>query len=164
MIPPNSRIDAAMKKDAAMLPRPVARRWLSAMLFVAVLAAADIVFFRLQIWNGFSVLFSDRNDGVIEDAILEHWFNVVRSFSLWSEVSYFYPHDKTLGYTDGYFLFGLIHAIFRSVGFDPFLSSELVNVVIKSIGLAAFFAACRRIVGLSIRLGAVQRIPFYDQP
>ncbi len=123
--------------------------WLSAALFVAVLVAVNLAFFRLQILNGFSVLFSDRNDGVIEDAILEHWSNVVRGLSAWSEVGYFYPHVKTLGYTDGFFLFGLVHAIFRSFGIDPFLSSELVNVVVKNIGFVAFFVAARRIFRLS---------------
>src|SRR5262245_8785777 len=81
---------------------------LSAVLFVAVLVLVNLSFFRLQISNGFSVLFGDRYDGVIIVAILEHWFNVVRGLSAWSEVNYFYPHDKTLGYLDGYFIFGLI--------------------------------------------------------
>jgi hypothetical protein len=148
MMSPNGRADPLINEVTSQ-HRFTDRRWLSAAFFVAVLVAVNLVFFRLQILNGFSVLFSDRNDGVIEDAILEHWYNVIRGLAAWSEVNYFYPHDKTLGYTDGFFLFGLLHAIFRSFGLDPLLSSELVNVVVKNIGFAAFFVASRRTLGLS---------------
>ena len=147
MTPPREGV-APLARRSADLDRALDRR-VAGVVFVAVLVATIAIFFRLQIMNGFSVLFSDRNDGVIEDVILEHWFNVVRGLSAWTEVNYFYPHPNTLGYTDGYFLYGLAQAIFRGAGLDPFLASEMVNVVVKTIGFVAFFAACQRIFGLS---------------
>jgi hypothetical protein len=122
--------------------------WSRAPALIAAAALANALFFRLQILNGFSVLFGDAYDTVIEAALLEHWFNVLRGLAPWSEPNYFYPHALVLGYNDGYLIFGLIYSMFRAFGIDPLLSSELVNVVVKLIGFFAFFAAARRILKL----------------
>lgn len=125
-------------------------RTLSCMAFLAVLILVDAAFFRIQIGDGFSRVFGEPGaDGIIEDALVEHWNNVIRGLSSWSEPDYFLPYRNTLGYNDGYFLYGMIGSVFRTIGFDPFLSSELVNVTIKTIGFIAFFAASRRMLKLS---------------
>jgi len=104
--------------------------------------------FRAQIFNHFSVLYGDRYDAAIMTTILEHWSNVMRGESPWSQLYYFYPYTKTLGHTDGYFLLGLIYAAIRPFGFDPFLTTELTNVVLKMIGFAGFFAVSRQMFRL----------------
>jgi hypothetical protein len=111
--------------------------------FAIVLALCLALFFRIQIESGFTRLFSSRTDGSIEVAILEHWYNVVRGREYWSAPLYFYPVYHGLGYNDGYFLYGLIYAGFRALGGDPFLSSEMVNLVLRAIGFAACFAFLR---------------------
>ena len=123
--------------------------WREALLFAAVLIAVDAIFFRAQIANGFSVLFGNRYDAVIEAALLEHWFNTLRGLENWATPLYFFPYPKTLGYTDGFFLYGLISAVFRGAGLDPFAASEAVNIVLKSLGFVAFFIAAKRMLKLS---------------
>jgi hypothetical protein len=108
--------------------------------------------FRAQIFNGFSVLYGDRYDAAIMTTILEHWSNVVHGKAPWSQLYYFYPYTKTLGHTDGYFLIGLIYALVRPLGFDPFLTTELSNIVLKALGFAAFLAAGRQIFRLPFRM------------
>ena len=120
--------------------------------FTATLLAALAIFFHGQIENGFTVLTSDRFDGVIETAILEHWWNVLRGLEPWSATAYFYPAPDTLGYNDGYFLYGLIYAAPRALGIDPYLSSEIVNIVLRAIGFAGFYALLRH--GVLDRSGA----------
>ena len=71
---------------------------------------------------------------MIELSILEHWWNVLRGLSPWDRTDYFFPVPGTLGYNDGYLLFGLLHAGFRTLGADPFLSGELVNASTRVIG------------------------------
>lgn len=105
-------------------------------------------FFRGQIGNGFTLLLGDRHDGVIALSILEHWYNWLRRLDPWHTTAYFHPVPATLGYNDGYLLFGLIHAGFRASGADPFLSGELVNVATRAIGFAATLALGRRALGL----------------
>ncbi|NOG71044.1 hypothetical protein [Roseicella sp. DB1501] len=125
-----------MRGDRAMA------RLLAAMLCGALCLA---FFFRYQLGNGFTLLLGDRHDGVIALSIIEHWYNVLRGLAPWDRTAYFFPVPATLGYNDGYLLFGLIHAVFRSLGADPFLSGELVNVTIRAIGFAASLALTRRL-------------------
>jgi hypothetical protein len=105
-------------------------------------------FFRGQIGNGFTLLLGDRHDGVIELAILEHWWNVLRGLEPWDRTAWFHPVPATLGYNDGYLIFGLIHGGFRALGIDPFLAAELVNVTTRALGFAAMLALGRRAAGL----------------
>lgn len=108
-------------------------------------------FFHFQVANGFTRLFSESWDGRIEIALLEHWFNVLRGIEPWDRAAYFYPTPATLGYNDGYLLYGLAYSTFRSMGADPFLSSELVNVAGRLFGFYAFHGFCRH--ALVLRYG-----------
>jgi hypothetical protein len=122
------------------------------------MTASLCLFFRWQIGSDFNLLFSDRTDGVIEISILEHWFNVVRGYAPWSTTFYFFPYRGTLAFNDGFFLYGLPYSLFRRFGADPFLSSELVNVVLRMVAFAAAQLFLRRSLGLGFLwslLGAV---------
>jgi hypothetical protein len=120
------------------------RSWSAAAAAVLGLVAADLIFFRVQILNGFTALWGDRADGGIEAAILEHWYNVARGYSDWAQTNYFYPAKRTIGYNDGYFLYGLLHAVFRASGADLFVASQLVDIAVKSIGFLSLFVLLRR--------------------
>ena len=129
-------------------PTEFTNKPLKAFFFIAILGFVIFLQFRSQILNHFSILYGDRYDAVIVVTILEHWFNVLKGFSHWSEVNYFFPYTNTLGHTDGYFIAGIIYSAFRYFGLDPFLSSELVNMTVRAIGFSAFFIACRKLFGL----------------
>jgi hypothetical protein len=118
-----------------------------AVLLLAVLVLADLIFFRVPIFNGFTRLWGDHFDGGIEAAILEHWYNVVRGYSTWSQPNYFYPAHATLGYNDSFFLYGLLHSAFRALSFDIFVASQLVDITIRSIGFVSFFVLIRHVFG-----------------
>ncbi|MDO7840739.1 hypothetical protein [Sphingomonas immobilis] len=99
--------------------------------------AAMALFFRKHILSGFDQGFSDRADGIIEVAILEHWRNVWSGAAAWNVTGYFHPYPGTLGYNDGYFLYGLSYTFWRLFA-DPLLADTLNLATFKSIG---FFAA-----------------------
>jgi len=107
-----------------------------AALMLAYLGAM-LVCFRAQILSGFDLGFGDRVDGLIEISILEHWRNVLSGAAAWNATGYFYPHADTLGYNDGYFLFGLVYSVWR-LAFDPYLSDTLNIATFKTLG---FFSA-----------------------
>lgn len=73
---------------------------------------------------------------------------MARGIAPWSTTFYFYPTPHTLGYNDGYLLFGVVHAAWRALGIDVFLSAELVNATLRAIGFAAFYAMARRVFSL----------------
>jgi hypothetical protein len=125
---------------------------------VGLLAVA--CFFRVPILNGFSVLFGDPFDGRIETTILEHWFAVFGGHEPWNRMAYFYPVPDSLGYNDGYFLYGVIFSLFRVLGFDPFVASELVNSCVHFAGFVYFYLFARRLAPLSPELGLLGAVIF----
>jgi hypothetical protein len=126
-----------------------AHRW-EWLIFGLFLAASLFEVFRFAFLSHFGSLFGDSIDGMIETSILEHWWNVIRGFTRWRQTFYFYPTRGTLGYNDGYLLYGVVYSIFRAGGLDPFLSSELVNMVMKAVGFIGFAAFARRVLRLPL--------------
>lgn len=108
--------------------------------------AAMFVAFRDPVLSGFDLGFGDRGDGIIEISLLEHWRNVLTGQSLWNTPIYFHPHPGTLGYNDGYFLYGLIYSFWR-IWFDPFVSDTLNAATFKSIGFFSSWWLVRRTLG-----------------
>jgi len=120
-------------------------------LAVALAGVAAVWFgFREELAGGLVLLLGDRYDGMIAVAILEHWYNVLRGLSPWATTFYFHPTPHTLGYNDGYFLFGFVYAAWRALGIDPFLSAELVAATLRAAGFAAFCAMGRRVFALPL--------------
>lgn len=124
---------------------------LRALAAVTVLAALALWLLRAQIAGGFSHVLGDVNDTSIEIAILEHWFNVLRGRSSWSQTNFFFPHAGTLGYNDGYFLYGMLYALPRLLGADPYLAAHIVHVVVRLAAFPAFLAFAT--LALRIRFG-----------
>ena len=144
--------EAAHGSVAQQLKKRDRTTQLTSAVLVAVAGVFTVAFlFRVQIASGFQWLSGNRYDQVIDITILEHWFNAIRGLTHWSEVDYYYPAKQSLGYNDGYFLYGLIYSIFRSARLDPYLSAEYVNVVVRFVGFVGFYLAGRRL--LSFRPG-----------
>lgn len=120
-----------------------------ALLALLVLVAVLCIQFRVQILNGFSVLYGDSYDATITAVILEHWFSTLKGDAHWSQLYYFYPYANTLAQTDGHFLIGVIYAGIRVFGIDPYLASEYANIVIRGIGFVAFLVMCRKVFSFS---------------
>ncbi|MGA0603037.1 hypothetical protein ACO2Q3_20185 [Caulobacter sp. KR2-114] len=112
-------------------------------LLVALAWAGAMVFcLRYILLSGFDLGYSDRGDGVIEIALLEHWRNVFQGTEDWRAPLFFHPWGDGLGYNDGYFLYGVVYSLARTV-FDPFISDTVNAVVFKTIGFFSAFALFR---------------------
>ena len=99
------------------------------------LACLYALFFR-QIDSGFTQLFGDEYDGVIESVLISHWFGMLRGAQQWNDVLYFFPTPGTLGYNDGYLVYGLIASVFRAFGAGVLQAQELTHLTVKAIGFA----------------------------
>ncbi|WP_239954494.1 YfhO family protein [Pantoea sp. Z09] len=110
-----------------------------AVVLLTALFISLCVIFDKQLHTAFGFLIGSRFDGLIETSILQHWYNVFAGHSKWDQVGYFYPYSDTLGYNDGYFIYGVIFSIYRLLGADVFLSSEFVNLTLKIIGFISFY-------------------------
>ena len=118
-------------------------------LFVSAMLAVGVVYYRVPIRDHFTGLWADHFDGGIETAIFEHWYNVVLGYSHWSTTNYFYPDKDGIGYNEGFFLYGLIYSVFRSLGYDMFVSGMLMDMAVKAIGFISFYLFVRD--ALSVR-------------
>lgn len=107
------------------------------------------VFFRVQLYSHGEWDLGDQLDGLIAFSIIHHWYNVFHGIENWRTVGYFYPYANTLGYNDGYFLYGLIYTVLRLLKIKMFMASEWVNVIIRMIGFYSFFYLCYRKLGLN---------------
>ena len=118
---------------------------MSAFVGAAILSIG--IFFRVPLVSHLGALWGSNLDGGIEAAILEHWNNVLHGTEAWNRTSYFYPYADTLGYDDGYLLYGLMDAAFRSAGANVFAAPALVDMSVKAIGFAAMFVFLQRVAG-----------------
>ncbi len=103
---------------------------------------------RFQLGNGFTHTFGDRNDAMIEIALLEHWSNVLAGAEAWNGVAWFHPALGTLGYNDGYLVFGLVHALGRSLGLSTFAATDLAHAALKAAGFVGMALLLRRAGGV----------------
>ena len=127
-------------------PLTRSRALVRAMLVALTFAAAMAFCLRDVLFSGFELGFGDRADALIEISILEHWRNVLHGVGDWRTPLYFHPYGDTLGYNDGYFLYGAVYSLLR-LGFDPFVSDTLNALVFKSIGFFSAFALLRSALG-----------------
>lgn len=96
------------------------------------------------------MLAGDRYDAVISTTILEHWFRFFLGHVSWVDVGYYFPYEKSIAYTDAYFINGVFYTPFRFMGFDPFISSELSGLVIKFVGFLGAYLFCRRALSFGV--------------
>ncbi|RZM36767.1 MAG: hypothetical protein EOP67_04725, partial [Sphingomonas sp.] len=125
--------------------RPVTRRVAAAAIMLLCLA----VFFRDALLTGLHLLYGDSYDGLIEVAILDHWYRVFTAGAAWNLTGYFYPYPATLGYNDTYFLPALPFALARVAGADPFLAAFSSHVAMRALAFTGMYALLRR--GLRVR-------------
>lgn len=104
--------------------------------------------FRRWLFTGFDGIFGDEGDGEILIAIVEHWHHAFAGEVRWTDPSFFYPERGVLGFTDALFLYGLVHAGLRGLGFDVFTALMLVMMVLAAIGFFGFLRLARRHFGI----------------
>ncbi len=127
-------------------------QWLFAL---ALFAAGYAVLFRRWLFTGFDGIFGDEGDGQILLALVEHWRRVFSGLTHWSDPIFFVPQRGVLGYSDAYFLYGLIHAPLRFLGFDTFTAFMLVMSLLAVLGYFGFYALARRYVAIPAPWAAV---------
>jgi hypothetical protein len=127
------------------------RRILFENAFAGLLFAAGFaILFRRWLFTGFDGVFGDEGDGEILIAIVEHWHHVFAGETHWTDPTFFYPERGVLGYTDALFLYGLVHAGLRGLGFDTFTSFMLVMAVLAALGFFGFIRLACRHFGIPI--------------
>jgi hypothetical protein len=144
--------NAARQPPSPMPKRPDhSDRWLTAALF----AAGFALVFRGWLFSGFDGAFGDEEDGYLALALIEHWRHVLSGAVHWTDLLIFYPARGTLGYSDGFLLFGLAHAPLRLLGVDTFTGYMIVMAGLAAIGFFGFRRLAVRHFGIPPAFAAV---------
>ena len=133
-------------RAAAATSAPPAQLYRAIAAITLVYLVAMAIVFRAPILSGFDLGFGDRADGIIEISILEHWRNVFSGAARWDTTGYFHPYAGTLGYNDGYFLYGLVYSLWRLIA-DPFHADTLNILTFKTIGFMAAYRLVAHALG-----------------
>jgi len=96
------------------------------------------ILFHRWLFSGFDQIIGDREDGYIALALIEHWHHVFSGAAHWADPIFFFPQRSVLGYTDAYFLIGLVHAPLRLAGLDIFTAYMLAICSLAAIGFFSF--------------------------
>lgn len=120
------------------------RHRLLALLPFALFAAGYAVLFRRWLFTGFDDIFGDEEDGEILLALVEHWRRVLSGLAHWSDPIFFYPQRGVLGYSDAYFLYGVVHAPLRLLGIDTFTAFMVLMSLLAVAGYFGFYTLARR--------------------
>src|SRR5260221_3946365 len=113
---------------------PNSGHWIAAALF----AAGFALVFRRWVFPGFDAAFGDDEDGYLALALVEHWRHVFAGALHWTDRIFCFPQHGALGYTDAFFLFGVVHAPLRLAGVDAFTALMLVMAGTSAIGFFGF--------------------------
>ena len=114
-----------------------------------MLTACLLLLYGHEIADGGRMLSGDMFDGRIADALQLHWARVFEGREVWNRPDYFYPAKDTLGYNDGYVLFGVFFALCHLLGADPFVAAELAGIPFRIAGFAGLYALSREAFGLA---------------
>jgi hypothetical protein len=126
-------------------------RWLAPALF----AAGFMLVFHGWLFSGFDKAFGDQEDGYIAFALVEHWHHVFTGGAYWTDPIFFHPQRGTLGYTDAFFLLGLVLAPLRLLGADTFTAYMLAMTALACAGFFGFHRLATRHFGLPAGTAAV---------
>ncbi len=115
---------------------------LSLLICWAILLIGEIVFFRNVLTN--DLLFGDNGDGRLTMLFTEHWYHVFTGQQSLANMGFFYPVTNTLGYSDIFFTFGLLHTLLRFLGCDVFIAFKTTLMLVHLFGTYSCFYYLKR--------------------
>lgn len=124
-----------------ILPRMVSRV-VSPVYLGALLGCLSLFLFHLL--DGFRTTTVDDLDGRLILGIHEHWVGVFSGRADWTDMRIFWPLERTLGFSDTFFLTALPYSAFRFVGMDPYVSFSLMEFFLMLVGYVSCYALVRR--------------------
>lgn len=119
-------------------------------MLAALTGALTLLIYFRQFWqSGARKVYADMADGQLLLALNEHWYRFLQGKEGWFETSFYYPAQGVLGYSDTFLMTGLLHALWRAAGADPYLSFQLSQFFLAALGFAGMFLWLRRFRALA---------------
>ena len=113
-----------------------------------------------MIVSNFVLMPGDIGDERFAIYILNHWYNVFSGSEQFFRLNFFYPDKLVLGYSDCFFLFGIIYSLFRSIGCDYFLSLQFLYIFLISVGYISSYFMFRNVFKVNLFFSLVGSVLF----
>ena len=113
------------------------RDHLKVTLSVFILIFCEFFFFRNIIFN--DRMMGDLGDGRLTMLLAEHWFDSICGRDSLLDLKMFYPLKDTLGFTDMFLGFGIIHSVFRFFGLSIYASYKITIILFHFLGTFSLF-------------------------
>jgi len=110
----------------------------------SILIIFEIFFLRSALRDE-TLLFSGAGDGRFNNLLCEHWFQVFTGKVHINQLPTFYPISNTLGYSDIMLAGGIIHSMFRLLGYDMYIAHKMMLISVHAFGTAVSYLLFRKL-------------------
>jgi hypothetical protein len=137
-------------------------RALRVMVVMVGAVLASVAFFRVPVMTGFDALPCDGLDGSLIFGFVNHWKLVFSGLRDWLDLGIFWPEGNTLGYSDTFFLHGVVYSLFCKVGMDCYYAFTATFMAMAVAGFALMHLLLRRSCGLPFGLSLIVSFAFVN--
>jgi hypothetical protein len=129
-------------------------------LFSGLLAA--VIFFRLSVATGFDVVQGDIWDGSLIMGFVDHWRMVFLGQREWTSLPMFWPEPDTLGYSDTFFLPGVLYSLLCFGGVDQYFAYTITFMLLAFAGCILMYLLLNRFLNVPWLLAAALGVLFVN--
>ena len=112
--------------------------------------AGTILYHSSQFISGFDKFFGDRGDARGILYFCEHWYQALSGKASLLSPGIFYPTKGTLAYSDILLGYGISYSVFRALGFDMFMSFEIVIILTVFLSYCTAFWLLYKTLGFRL--------------
>jgi hypothetical protein len=124
--------------------------------------AATCFLFRLQIFSGLEYSPGNMLDGRLIVGLTEHWRLVFENGQTWNALPTFWPVKGTLGYSDTFFIHGVIYTLLCKCGLDQWQSFACTFILLALTGYALMYWLLRSCIKAPWLLAAAMSALFIN--
>jgi hypothetical protein len=103
-----------------------------------------------MIISRFNMMPGDIGDERFVIAVLNHWYNVLLGKEMFFQLNFFSPDKMVLGYSEAFFIFGMIYSFFRMLGCNYFTSLQLLYLTIITFSYCFILLILRKYLRLNL--------------
>ena len=115
-------------------------------IFAGILSA--MLFFRLSVITGFDRILGNGGDGCLIFGIVDHWRDVFSGNAKWDTLPMFWPATGTLGFSDAFFINGVVHSVLCALGIDIYYSYSITLMLQALAGYFLMYMLLRRFMNI----------------
>ncbi len=116
-------------------------------LYFIALLLLEIFLFRIKIYE--NVFMGDVGDGLFNNLLAEHWYQVFLGTEAWNDLPIFHPLKNVISYSDMGLGFSFPYVLLRFLGINMYVSNKITLIYVHVLGTLVLFYVFYRKMKLS---------------